>query len=53
MLTSSTPVTSESSGHNEIPHSGDNDRFGENPEFSGYGGWIEVRSGALSVTPGL
>jgi hypothetical protein len=47
--TSSTTVTSESSGHDETHQGDDSDRFGENSEFSGYSGWIEVRSGALSV----
>jgi hypothetical protein len=35
--------------HGVMPHDVDDNRFGGNPEFWGYGGWIKVRSGALST----
>jgi hypothetical protein len=35
--------------HGAMPHDGDGDKFGGNSKFSGYGGGIEVRSGALGA----
>jgi hypothetical protein len=48
-LSSSTVVTSEGSGHDKMSRGVASNRFGGNSKSSGYGGGIEVRSGALSA----